>query len=371
MGYSITPILHHHADKEGKQKVIIQVIMNRIKTYCNTPVKVHPDNFDNGSIVKHPLKTQYNLSIRQISQEVEKRLYEALQSNIHITKERLTEIVKGGYTNAVVISDFIYDQVDVLKGRLTPGRLRHYNVAANKIEAFRPKTTFDEITAVWLTKYEAWLRLRGLDNNTVLSQMNLFIGILNKAVMAGLIKKEKFSAYKRPRYEQKMAEYLTEEEIEKFYNLVKVIEKPSHKLAGYYYILSCYTGYRISDAKQFDYNNSFIDGSLKIRAKKNKAIVSTPIFPRLAEILEFIKDKPLHLSEEKTRQYIKELFLLVGIKKDISFHSARHSFAMLLMKKGFTRDEVSHYIGDSLLVTKVYARLHNDDLDRKIMDRLG
>lgn len=370
--YSITPIVNNYQNKNGESKIAIQVIYNRMKVYAETPIKILPEYFDKGLVIKHEQKKTYNAVIKDISHGIETRLLEAIRINAKLSKTDLELIVKNKVEKKTTsITDFIYDQVNELKGKLTEGRLRHYNVIAGKVEKFKPGASFEQINVAWLNSFEGWLRSKKLDGNTVLSNINLLIGVLNKAAVAGLIKKEQFAGYKRPRYEQKMVEYLTEDEIEKFYSLVKLIEKPSHKLSGYYYMLSCMTGYRISDAKAFDYDTNMQDGKLVLRAKKNKTIVSTPIFPRLQEILDYIKDKPLHLSEEKVRMYVKELFKFAGIKKDISFHSSRHSYAMLLIKKGLTLDEVAELIGDSALIAKVYARIHNDDLSKKIMDKLG
>ncbi len=372
MQYSITPVLHPYADKSGLHKLNLQVIYNRKKAYAPASIKLKEEFWDNGVIVKHPNRKVFSDLLNKQRNEIEKRLIEAIRENASISKQRLGEIAKGQKEGKqILITDFIFDQVKLLKGRLTEGRLKHYKVMAGKIEYFKEGATFREISITWLGEFEAWLRSKGLHSNTVLSNMSLLVGIFNKAAVAGLIKKEQFAGYKRPRYTQKISEYLTEEEINKLFDLVKIIEKPGHKLAGYYYILSCLTGYRLSDAKSFDYKKNVQDGNLILQAKKNKAIVSTPIFSRLAEVLEYIKDKPLHLSEDKIRQYIKELFSLVGINKDISYHSSRHSYAMLLIKKGFSIDEVAQAIGDTAIVAKVYAKISNPHLHKKFKELLG
>lgn len=186
-----------------------------------------------------------------------------------------------------------------------------------------------------------------------------------------MIKFEQYEFYRAPKYQQKLIEYLSEEEITKFEQLVYLIDKPGHKYAGYLFLLACYAGYRLSDCMNFDYEKSVSNGMIILRASKNKNIVSIPIHNKLIPVLEFLKTNKTTLVAEKIRQYVKELCRLVGINRNIKFHTSRHSFAMLLMKKGFTIDEVGHLIGDSSEVVKVYAKIHNESLNAKILDRLN
>lgn len=88
-------------------------------------------------------------------------------------------------------------------------------------------------------------------------------------------------------------------------------------------------------------------------------------------MLDYIHDKPLYMSEQRMRDYVKELAGFIGIKRNIKVHSGRHSFAMMLVEKEFTDKEISELIGDSELITKVYARVSNKVIDNKIRERLG
>lgn len=150
---------------------------------------------------------------------------------------------------------------------------------------------------------------------------------------------------------------------------VKVQTVKGKRIAGYYFLLSCYTGWRISDVKRFD--SKMIHGkSLVLRAKKNGQIVSMPIIPRLKEVLNFVTKNPFDISEQRVRDHVKDLCEKAGIKK-VNFHASRHSFGMLLMANGFTIDEAAVLLGDSKIIAEVYARVHNASLDKKIRERLG
>lgn len=369
MGYSIAAILHPRLDKNNLQKVQVRIIHNRKKYYLPTDIKIEKKYFIDGAVSGHPKSDRYNQNIRKIIGDAE----DLALDQINRGKKELSFQIETSKDKLII--DFIEDYLEDHKESYSAGSIKHYKTVGNKIADWKPELMMSQITIEVLEDFEKHLRKshpngnkeKKLDINTVNNVMKRLKALLTKSG----IEESQFRKYKVPAYKQKDVEYLSETEIEKFFDLVKIIEKPGHKLAGYYFLLSCFTGYRLSDAKRFDYRHMIRDDKITLRAKKNSRIVSIPIHSRLKEVLSFIKDNPFNLSEQKARLYIKSLCNDIGIKRNIVFHSSRHSFAMLLMSKGFTTDEVAELIGDSLLVTKIYARVHNESLSKKITERLG
>ena len=242
---------------------------------------------------------------------------------------------------------------------------------------YDPKIKFSRISAEWLNGLEKSLRETKysdgttMSGNTIQNNMKIIKSILNKAWEQGIIKKEQFERYKRPKYTQPIPVYLTEDEIKLIEKNVATLGTGGKKTSGYYFLLSCYTGYRISDARQFHFDTHVQDGKIILRAKKNNQIVSIPIHSRLMTILEFVRETPFDISEQKARDYVKAICKDVGIKKDVKYHTSRHSFAMLLMAKGFSIDEVASLLGDTPEVARIYARVSNIQLGDKIMDRFN
>lgn len=352
MGYSIEPVLHPHVDKHGRQKVQIRIIFNRAKVYLKTDLRVAAGttNAKIDSIVR-----------KQIA-GAEDTLLDAIREGL--TVAAFKSLFKKEKSKSVNVVKYFKG----LDGQgLAPGTIRQRKVTIDKIPEH---TTFSDISVDWLKRFENKMRDKNLDGNTINSNLRRLKTMLRIAAAGGMIKKEVFENYKSPPYVQKLVDYLTESEIGDLSEIVFKVKQKSKRLAGFYFLLSCYTGWRIGDAKKFN-PGVLRDGRLIIRASKNKRIVSIPIHSRLKEVIKFCNKNPFDLSEEKARLYVKELCRLAGITWNVKFHSARHSFAMLLMANGFTKDEVAELIGDSLLITKVYARIHNPSLDKKIRERLG
>lgn len=74
------------------------------------------------------------------------------------------------------------------------------------------------------------------------------------------------------------------------------------------------------------------------------------------------------LSNQKLNSYLKEIADLCGIEKNITFHLARHTFAMTMtLAKGVPIETVSKMPGHTNIVTaQIYARITNDKIGRNM-----
>lgn len=378
MPFSITAILHPTANKQGLHKVNIQVIYQRKKVYAPTNIKVPKNNFEAGSIVKHLNKGAYNGIIREEINKIELRLLDTLRINPNLTKTELNDIVKGN-TATNTIEDYIVLLKQQLTNKFSEGRIKQFSTIIDQLHEFAPGVTFRHVTVDWMNRFESWLRTQpgrrgamGKDElmrpNTVRTKMTMIKSILNKAAVAGLVDVAQFKHYKMPPAVQVLPTYLNEAEMAKMFDFLQAVEAPKMKLAGYYFLLGCYAGFRISDQKAFKYDGS---DTLVLKARKNNTIVSIPVHTRLRKILEFIKDKPLAMAEPTMRKHVKTLATCIGLTRNIVVNSGRHSFAMMLMERGVSRDKVAELIGDTVSVAKVYARVSNKSLQQEILDKLG
>ncbi len=120
-----------------------------------------------------------------------------------------------------------------------------------------------------------------------------------------------------------------------------------------------------------------IDGEkwLRTTRQKTETKVNVPLLPQAMAILEKYKgDKGLQvekrvlpfLSNQKVNDYIKEIADLCGIRKNLTFHLARHTFATTVtLNNGIPIETVSKMLGHTKLsTTQIYVHV----LDRKISD---
>jgi len=384
MRYSIQPELYSHLDKNGLKGVYIRVIYKRQIFKIATNFKILPSQFENGKIIKHPNAKNISFLITKQINEIEYRLLEALKINSDLENENILEILKGKKKVSTTLNDFIPKIIEQLDGKISNSTKATYNTLLRDVNLYKAVIHFNDISVSWLNYFESHLRTKisatvnTFDNenkklhvNTINKKMKTLKTLLNRASEQGYIEKKSFEQYRIPKLISSIPEFITEDEMNALFLFSKAMKRPGHQLAVYYFLLSCYAGFRISDLKKFNYKEMVQNGTILIRAKKNGSIVSIPIYNKLREILEEIKEKPLYLSEQKIREYVKEVAQFVGISRKIKIHTARHSFAMMMVNRGLSLDDVAELLGDSTRVAKVYARISNNRLKKEILEKMN
>lgn len=358
--YQKTVLVKGNPNKEDLCRIYVRILPMDIR--IPTIVRVKSEEFSKGKIIKNRKAKEYNKIITQDRLNAENIIIEALSKGKKITKD-LFEKKKGSD-----FETFVNKHIDLHRGKFSENRIRHLESALEFILRFKPKLTFSDIDIDLLQKFEKHIR-SGREDATVLTKMSIFISFLNAAEKRGLIDKKQYSSYKRPAVKQKIPVYLTPDQVNDFHEIVRTVKNPEKKNTGYYFLLSCYTGYRISDCKAFDYNTAVKGNTVIIRAEKNGNIVSSPIYPPLDEILAYCKENPFKEYEQDARETVKAICVDANIPnpKSVKFHSGRHTFAMMWVKKGLSIDKVAQLLGDSLNVARVYARIENLDLQAEML----
>ncbi|SDZ82442.1 Site-specific recombinase XerD [Arachidicoccus rhizosphaerae] len=347
-------------DKKGDVRIYVRVLPQNIK--IPTAVRIPDKHWGDQKVITNTKARQYNSVLSGKKHDVEAKILEAIQKGAPITKDLFEE--KGGSD----FEAFVNKHIDLHKGKFSDNRIRHLESALEFVLAYKPKIKFSDINIEFLQGFEKHIR-PGREDATIVSKISMVLSFINAAERKGLIDKKQYSGYKRPSAKQKIPVYLNEDQINDFYNIVKPLKNEAKKSTGYYFLLSCYTGYRISDCKAFDYNTSVKGKTVVLRAKKNGNIVSSPIYHPLDEILNYCKDHPFIEYEQDARETVKAICEDAGIPnpKKVKFHSGRHSFAMMWIKKGLSIDRVAELLGDSPEIAKIYARIENVDLQKEML----
>jgi site-specific recombinase XerD len=93
-----------------------------------------------------------------------------------------------------------------------------------------------------------------------------------------------------------------------------------------------------------------------------------PLLPKALKIIEKYKNDPRGInkgkllpviSNMKTNAYLKEIANVCGIKKNLTFHMARHTFATTItLTNGVPIETVSNMLGHSkITTTQIYAKV--------------
>ena len=78
------------------------------------------------------------------------------------------------------------------------------------------------------------------------------------------------------------------------------------------------------------------------------------------------------LSNQRINSYLKEIADLCGIKKNLTFHMARHTLATMSISKGVPMESVSKMLGHTnIRITQIYARITNKKVERDMEELTG
>lgn len=233
-----------------------------------------------------------------------------------------------------------------------------------------------EINHMLLTDFEVYLKtVCGCNANTTAKFMQSFKRIVLIARNNGWLKSDPFVNYPI-RLNEVDRGYLTESEIKAIMN--KKFSTKRLEQVRDIFIFSCFCGLAYIDVANLREDNispSF-DGNIWIKGKREKTGVRFNI-PQLGiarQILDKYKGQQPNgrllpiLSNQKTNTYLKEIADVCGIKKNITFHLARHTFATYLLSKGVSIESISKMLGHTnIKTTQIYARI----TDTKVGDDMA
>lgn len=142
-----------------------------------------------------------------------------------------------------------------------------------------------------------------------------------------------------------------------------------------YFLFACYTGLRHSDIKTLrreHIKGRFIVKEMIKGREGRKKTVRVPIRKRLLSLIDQTADvlfeNPV-MEDSQTNKYLLLIMKEAGINKHITFHCARHSFAIISLLLGIKIEVVSDILGHSELSTtqryaKVVDRLREQEMDK-------
>ncbi|MBU3809310.1 MAG: site-specific integrase [Candidatus Phocaeicola faecipullorum] len=208
-------------------------------------------------------------------------------------------------------------------------------------------------------------------NFTLHTYYRVLNGALNAAVRAEIIKSNPFTKISNSdkiRLPESKRSYMTIDEVRALIDTP--IENEAIKDA---YLFSCFCGLRISDIIRLQWKDVFVDGGqyrLSVSMQKTKEPIYLPLS---SEALKWMPERGNKTPEDKVFDLpspntinilIKPWAKAAGISKRFTFHTARHTFATMMLTLGADLYTTSKLLGHAdVKMTQVYARIINKKKD--------
>ena len=231
----------------------------------------------------------------------------------------------------------------------------------------------------FLRNYVCKKSLRKIGNNTTIKHIKRLRKMINMAIALEWLNKDPFIKFKA-KLEKREREFLTQIELEFIEDYESKISRLD--LVKDLFLFSCYTGIAYVDIMELTNKNILkgIDGNLWIETTrvKTKTTVRLPLLEVPETILSKYKtdiraiaiDKLFpKISNQKLNSYLKEIADLCGIKKNLTFHMARYTFATTVtLTNGVPIESVSKMLGHTkLTTTQIYAKV----VESKVSDDMN
>jgi len=246
----------------------------------------------------------------------------------------------------------------------------------------------EEVTLKDLQKLIKWIAGLGM---TATSQARMISGIrafYKYCLLENISKKDPTILLESPKLKRALPDTLNFEEIEKIIEQID-LSKPEggRNKAILETMYSC--GLRVSEVVNLKISQLYLDvGFIRVLGKgdkerlvpigksaikyiniyKNKIRVHIPVKHGNEDIL-FLNQRGSKLSRVMIFMIIKDLVMKAGIKKNVSPHTFRHSFATHLIEGGADLRAVQDMLGhESITTTEIYTHLDREFL-RKTLEK--
>jgi integrase len=262
------------------------------------------------------------------------------------------------------------------------GNYDNWDAAQKHIEAYCPShITLNDVDVNFIKGFKKYLDTvavtkskKNLSQNTKHTYFNKFKACLNAAFEEGYLKENYIKKVKGFTMGESTREYLTADELQKLASTH--CKLPLLKRA---FLFSALTGIRWSDVNKMKWSEVRDEGMdsentpiyrIVFQQKKTEGVEYLYISQQARVLLGERKDseervfKGLRYSAHMNLQLLRWC-MFAGIKKHITFHSARHTNAVLLLENGADIYTVSKRLGHrEIRTTEIYAKI----IDQKMKE---
>lgn len=360
--------------KSGYCPVYIICYVNRERCRFATGVEVLSSEFDHkAGAVKGKVTgaKDKNLLINNTKKIVTEIAIRYRLQNKELTAELLRNEFQIPHYNT---SFYGFYEVELAKRKtvLSPSMIEKYEVTLKKLKGFRPEVLFSDLDVDFLNDYAAYCRKLGNCQNTINANLRNIKTFIKLAYRKKLIIEDIFTEYKISNIKP-LRNFLTEKELAKVIDYFRRdIFSDLHQAILQPFLFACFTGLRFSDVEQLRFDH-IIDDFIVITPQKTSYMdkkIKIPLCQAAKNLIDFDRKKrkvfDIYSSQYINRE-LKNICDSVGIKKNITFHCARHTFATMYLRKTNDLAGLQKMLGHySINETMIYAHALDDDIQINI-----
>lgn len=362
-------------NKQGTALVQVEALLNQRKIYFKTNIYLKPEHWDKrtSQVIVHPQADDLNSMLFEFVLHLQGIELALWKRGVPATLSLLKDAMKKNRPVNVTFPAFAKEYVTHSDRRESTKENLYTTITV--LQEFRPGLDFKDITYSFLKEFEVYLREKGNGINTVAKHLRQLRTLVNEAINQGYIHADAYPFRKfKIKQEKGRHEFLTPDELRKLENLEVSDRKLRHVLDAF--LFCCYVGLRYSDFCQLTPANFIrVNGKRWLHFKS----IKTGIELRLPLHLLF-EGKALSILDRycitefaslgSNSEVNKALSVIAGmarIKKHITYHTARHTCATLLIHQGVPITTVQRLLGHtSVKTTEIYSEILSSTIVRDL-----
>ena len=362
-------------NKQGTALVQVEALLNQRKVYFRTNLYLKPEHWNsrNAQVDNHPQAHDLNSMLFEFVLHLQAIELSLWKRGIPVTLSLLKDAIKKD--KPVNVTFPVFARIYVQESDRKRSTKENLMTTVTVLQEFRPGLDFKDITYTFLKDFEVHLKEKGNSVNTVAKHMRQLRTLVNEAINQGYIPSDAYPFRKfKIKQEKGRKEFLTPDELKRLENL-DVDKKLRHVLDAF--LFCCYTGLRYSDFCQLTPENIIrVNGKrwLYFKSVKTDVEIRLPlhllfegkalaVLERYDIVTDFAKIGP----NSEANKYLAQLAAFARIRKHITYHTARHTCATLLVHQGVPITTVQKLLGHaSVRTTEVYSEVLSNTIIRDL-----
>lgn len=408
MSYTAIYILRRASIDKNKHIPVYLRISTSTKDRCEfyTGIKVTEDQWvgKGGKTNKRGIKSyikgttnkikQFNIKLDDLLSKIQEKETELRKAGMDITSDELLSSLRNEKTSQFALSEALTRIVQSKNANSTKQSAKRSKTLILQFLKNEYGVEDIDVKKLELKTYKAitlrlgeWGEKKSYSPGHIKKMIHLLKNAIQYSIDAGHMDSDPTAqyVYKGKKHVTTPAPALTIEEFIRLKNVT--LEKDFLKRTRDMFVFQCHTGLSLVDFRKLtkDDLHKGIDGQTWIIKKRQKTSVYAriPLTTGALDIIEKYKDSITEdgrllpvLGSTRYNENLKTLAKLADIGKNVTTHSARHTFGTLLLESGVSLEDIANMMAHTNIEqTKTYAQMTDlklrtelEKLEKRIQD---
>lgn len=368
---------------DGTTAILCRITIDGSKVVMSTGESISPKDW---SVKRQETNDKkLNQRLQSFREKIEQGYNTLLLQFGAVSAELLKNHLQSVGSNPTTLLALSREELSIVQSTRASGTYQSCRSYHRQLESFVESKGVVDIPLTTLTMdffddYRIYFKRKGYALSSTKQNLFWLSRLMYRAVSQQTIRYNPFEDAKYERVERKIR-CLGKTDVARL--LAMPLQNEQAEFVRRIFIFSVFTGLAFADVNKLRYcdietNNAGVHYIRQYRKKTGVESI-TPLHPIAEQILSLypLKDKtednPIFATSQSRMQigmHLKAVGLACGIRQNLSFHVARHTFGTLTLEAGIPIESIAKMMGHSSIAsTQIYAQITDQKISRD-MDRL-